>query len=367
MDRCFGLMALAVVGGAVPALPAAAQQAVAAADAPLPYFRDLPKWDPEYSPPRTPDGKPDFQGTWSSASLTTMTRTGAGSRYGGSGATGLVIPTEQIEALTADNYMNKIQEEEKLATPQDAPAGKPEEGRNLRGYNRYWVDPGEEYAKVNGEYRSSWIVSPADGQIPFSAAGRQARSARMDAYRGSTNTGPEIRPIAERCFLSYAGQAGPPLTNAIYNNNFEFVQTPESLLIHTEMIHDVRILRIDDDPRPDALKQWFGDSIARWEGDTLVVETRNFNPTQEGGSQIPISQQGKVVERFTRVSDLEIFYEFTVDDPTYYSETWKGEMPLRRSAERVYEYACHEGNYAMEGILRGMVVGLDTAIESEGE
>jgi len=115
------------------------------------------------------------------------------------------------------------------------------------------------------------------------------------------------------------------------------------------------------------VKQWFGDSIAHWEGDTLVVVTRNFNPTQLQVGAYPVSDKGKVTEWFKRVSDDVIDYKFEIDDPVYYSQKWAGEMPLRRSKERVFEYACHEGNYALPGILRGMAEGQDRAIDKEGE
>ncbi len=363
MNRIASLLIGAVVGSTA---PAAVAQSADGAGAPIPYFADLQKWDQSYEPPRTADGRPDLQGVWSSASLTGMQR-GSSGYDAGPGIDTLVIPQEKIDEITRNAFMNKVVEEEKLPTPASAPPGKPEEGRNLRGYNRYWIDPGSEYAKVNGEYRSSWIVSPANGRIPFSAEGRSARSSRMSAVRNSTNTGPEVRPIGDRCLQSYAGQAGPPLNNGIYNNYFRIVQTPDSVMVNVEMNHDVRIFAIDADRRPDVIKQWFGDSVAHWEGDTLVVETRNLNPTQEGGAFIPVSQSGRVIERFTRVSDLELLYEFTVDDPVYYSEVWKGEMPLRKAEERIHEYACHEGNYALWNILNGMRVGIDTAIDAEGE
>jgi hypothetical protein len=141
--------------------------------------------------------------------------------------------------------------------------------------------------------------------------------------------------------------------------------------LNIEMNHDARIIRIkkpgEDAARtPDVVQQWFGDSVGWWEGDTLVVETRNVHPLQARG-RIPLSPEGKVIERFKRVSDVEIFYSYEVNDPVNYSQVWKGEMPLRQSKESVYEYACHEGNYALPGILRGMKMGLDTAIEAEGE
>ena len=145
------------------------------------------------------------------------------------------------------------------------------------------------------------------------------------------------------------------------------MQTPKNIVLEAEMIHDVRIIPINGQVKPAALHPWFGDSQAHWEGETLVVETRNMNPIQAVGAQVPLSPQGKITERFTRKSDVEIFYEYTVDDPTYYSQVWKGEMPLRKSKDPLYEYACHEGNYSLPGMIRGDSLGIDTAIEKEGE
>jgi hypothetical protein len=150
------------------------------------------------------------------------------------------------------------------------------------------------------------------------------------------------------------------------------VQTPDNLMIDVEMNHDARIIRINREGAvkaalPAPVKQWFGDSIAHWEGDTLVVVTKNLNPTQLQVGAFPVSEKGRVVERFKRVSDDVIDYQFSVEDPVYYTQTWTGQMPLRRSKEHLYEYACHEGNYALPGILRADSKGKDTAISAEGE
>jgi hypothetical protein len=360
---------IAALGLALAAAPASAQQSIAAEGSfksPLPFFKDLTKWDPNYKAPRTSDGKPDLQGTWSSASLTTMTRGGRGP-----GGGELVIPQSKIDELTENAYYNQRLTNDNKRTDPNAGGGDGKGGKDVKGYNNFWIDPGSEYAKVNGEYRSSWIVT-GNGQVPYTAAGRAARGARMASVRQVNNTGPEIRSLGDRCLISFGSQAGPPLNNAMYNNNIQIVQTPDNVLLDVEMNHDARIIRIQKDgekeaARPTEVKQWFGDSIGHWEGDTLVVVTKNVHPIQERSGAIPISETGKVTERFTRVSDQEIFYEYTVEDPKYYSQAWKGEMPLRLSQERVFEYACHEGNYALPGILFGDAEGRDTAIEAEGE
>jgi len=376
MNRTILGASIAALGLALAAMPATAQQSIAAEGSyksPLPFFKDLPKWDPNYKAPRTSDGKPDLQGTWSSASLTTMTRGGPG----GGGARGgvsssLVIPQEKIDDLTKNAYYNQRLENDNKKTDASAGAGDGKGGKDVKGYNNFWIDPGSEYAKVNGEYRSSWIVSPASGQVPYTAEGRNARGARMAAVRKVNNTGPEIRSLGDRCLISFGSQAGPPLNNAMYNNHIQLVQTADYVLLDVEMNHDARIIRIarpgeTEQPLPGAVKRWFGDSIGHWEGDTLVVVTKNVHPIQESSGAVPISENGKVTERFTRVSDKELFYEYTVEDPKYYSQPWKGEMPLRLSQEKIFEYACHEGNYALPGILFGDSEGRDTAIEAEGE
>jgi hypothetical protein len=332
-------------------------------ESPIPYFRDLPKWDPTYTAPRTADGKPDLQGVWSSASLTTIER---GVSYGGGiKIDTLVIPEEQVAKFTGDSYYAQAYKAQ--SGKSDLSEGAFKDRNANAGYNAFWIDPGAEYAKINGEWRSSWITSTANGRIPYSDAGRAARAARVAEFRKARNTGPEPRTLGDRCLISYTSQAGPPLVNGMYNNHYQIVQTPNNIMINTEMNHDARIFSVGGESRPEAVKQWFGDSLARWEGETLVVETRNVHPTQSRGGYVPLSPQGKVTERFTRKSPVEILYEFEVDDPAFYKETWQGEMLLRKSKESIYEYACHEGNYALPGILRGDADGMDTAIEKEGE
>jgi hypothetical protein len=384
---------IAVLAAATLALPVAAQQttpppaahpAAAAVnteqrsiaadrsyESPLPFFRDLGPWDPNYRAPRAADGHADIQGVWSSASLTTMTRSGPGGGQG-AGVTSLEIPAERIAQLTNNSYYNQRLQNDNRRTEETAGAGDGKGGGDVKGYNNFWIDPGSEYGRVNGQWRSSWITSPANGQVPYTAQGRAMRGQRMQNFRTVSNTGPEIRPAGERCIISFGSQAGPPLTNAMYNNNYQIVQTPNAVVIDVEMNHDARIIRMRDTgpastPRPASVSQWFGDSLGHWEGETLVVETRNVYPLQNQIGAFPLSPEGSVVEKFTRVSENELFYQFTVTDPVYYSQPWSGEIPLRKSTERLFEYACHEGNYALPGILRGDAQGRDTAIDQDGE
>jgi hypothetical protein len=332
-------------------------------ESPIPFFKDLKPWDPNYKPPRTADGKPDLNGVWSTASLTSMTRGGG---RGGANVDTLVIPPEKInQLLDSANYIQAARDSQKRTDPN---SGVFTDRQPDAGYNAFWIDPGSEYAKVNGEWRSSWIVEPANGQVPYNRAGNAGQAARVATANRVNNTGPEIRTMGDRCLLSFANQGGPPLSNAMYNNNIQIVATPDHVMLDIEMNHDARIVRIQkpgetEKRLPDSVKQWFGDSIGWWEGDTLVVETRNMR----SAGRIQLSPQGKITERFRRVSDVEIDYTYEVNDPVNYAQVWKGQMPLRKSKERVFEYACHEGNYALTGILIGMNEGRDTALAAEGE
>ncbi|HVY90527.1 MAG TPA: hypothetical protein VG942_16800 [Hyphomonadaceae bacterium] len=370
MKKLIAGVSAAVLGVAVAAAMTAGAQTIAGKTSyvsPLPFFKDLKPWDPNYKPPRDAWGHPDLQGVWSTASLTTMTRTDRGGKLG---VDTLVIPPEKVANLTANASYTKSADSSQVRT--DPNAGVFTDKNTQAGYNAFWIDPGSEYAKVNTEWRSSWITSPANGQVPFSAEGRGLRANRMAQARKVANTGAEIRPVGERCLASFGSQAGPPLTNAMYNNNIQIVQTGDNVMLDVEMNHDARIVRIERPGAtkaslPSPVKQWFGDSIGHWEGDTLVIVTRNFNPTQLQVGAYPVSDKGQVTEWFKRVSDDIIDYKFEVKDPVYYTQTWTGEMPLRKSAEKIFEYACHEGNYALPGILRGMAEGQDRAIAQEGE
>lgn len=294
-----------------------------------------------YETPRTSWGAPDFGGFWTNTSLTTMQRP--------AGADKLVMTEAEAAALARRNVYSAAEREEAGASKVDEASSRKllSDGNASRAYNRYWMDPGTSYAQVKGEYRSSWITYPADGRIPYTEAGIRANT------RANSFDDFEIRPLPERCIMSFTGGAGPVMNNGMYNNTYQIVQAPGHVMILTEMIHDVRVIPIGKAGEvkhgPREIPKWGGDSIGWYEGDTLVVETVNSHPKQRSF----ISPAGKVTERYTRWSDGEILYEFRVEDPVLYREAWGGEMALRASAEPLYEYACHEGNHALPGILAG--------------
>jgi len=307
--------------------------------------QDAPaKWDPDYEPPRLSDGTPSFAGVWSKASLTTLER--------GEGMTDLVLSPEQARAIEAGNAAFMAAGD----APTDPDEGAPKAGDDIGGYNSFWFDQGEHLAVVDGEYRSSWIVDPEDGKIPYSEGGQKIVSEYRSHARGNFDN-PEIRPTGERCTVGFGSAGTPPMMNVLYNNHIQFFQAEDVVSILAEMNHNARMVRIGGEFRDEAVHQWMGDSVGEWDGDTLVVRTTNFHEGSSSRGAIRhyfyLQPDSVVEERFTRVADDVIFYEFTVTDPELFSQPWKGEMPLWAAEGPIYEYACHEGNYALPGILRG--------------
>ncbi len=296
-----------------------------------------------YQPPRTHNGKPDLQGVWSTASVTRLERPPG---------LPLVLSRAQADELEGGNLFN--QRSKTQADYVDPKEGAPEKGKPLPPVGNYdvaYTDPGSTVANIDGELRSSFIVFPENGKVPpMTEEGRKLRAAAPRRL-GTGFDNPEERGLSERCII--IGNAGPPLGQYLYNNNFQIVQTDDSFVLLSEMIHDVRIAKIGGAHQADDRKQWHGDSVARWDGDTLVVETTNINETQRDAGGTFLSKQGKLTERFTRINDNQILYAFEVNDPSVYTQVWRGEMPLNRLKQAVYEYACHEGNYALEHILSG--------------
>ena len=323
MLRCAGLAA--ILGIAISAGAAFAQGAA------------------KYEPPRTASGKPDLQGVWSSATATTMERPAG---YP------LVITREQADAIEGGALFNKRMKTQ--ASYVDPKEGAPEKGKPLPPVGNYdvaYTDPGSSVISIGGELRSSWIVYPENGKIPALTPEGKAIQAASPQRVGSGYDNPEERGAGERCIVGFGGTGGPPMMNVLYNNNYQIIQAKDHVVIVVEMNHDARIIPLNAKHRPTALNPYLGDSIGWWEGDTLVVETVNINPN--GGGQVQLSPNGKIIEKFTRYSDTQVLYEFEVHDPTIYSQVWKGEVGLNQVKDHVYEYACHEGNYGLHGILEG--------------
>jgi hypothetical protein len=297
-----------------------------------------------YTPPRTSDGKPDLQGVWTNVSLTTLLRS----------------PRFKTDVVSEADAQRTAQQRAaamaKSLEPTDPNAPAPAKGGNVGGYNSFYGDAGERLAKVKGEYRTTWLIDSEAGQLPYSEKGRRVFDTKLAFVRNNFD-GPEARPMAERCVVGFGSTAGPPMINVLYNNNYQIVQTRDAVLIHVEMNHDARIVRMNAKHLPASIRPWMGDSIGRWDGDTLVVETTNFNPGEELRTNFDqsfyISKDGKVTERFTRISPTEISYEFSVDDPATYSKVWRAAMVMNAAEGNIFEYACHEGNYALPGILAG--------------
>jgi hypothetical protein len=309
-----------------------------------------------------PDGHPDLQGTYDLATLTPLERP-AGAKA--------ILSDE--EAAKLEKAVAAITQAGDRPIKGDRPAppkggdGSLGAAGNVGGYNTFWLDAGSSYSIVNGERRTSLVVDPPDGRVPaFTAAAQQrfaaARVSRPTSDATQSNDpgletapgaydDPERRPLGERCLLGFGSTSGPPaLPNYFYNNLHKIVQTPSSVLILNEMVHDARIVRMNAQHLPKSIRKWMGDSVGHWEGDTLVVETTNFtDKTRFRGS----SDDLRVIERFTRVDPRTLLYRFTIEDPATWARPWTGEYAWPATDELLYEYACHEANYALENVLRG--------------
>jgi len=287
--------------------------------------------------PRTADGHPDLQGVWTNATITPMERprefTGKATV---SDAEARAYEKQDLSTNTLDGDVNNVENQR---------TG----GAGVGAYNNLFVDRGSELARVDGVKRTSLIIDPPDGKIPALAPAARERTA--GAGRGFNRyDSVQDRPLSERCIIGFGSTSGPPMLPVLYNNNYEIVQTPDYVMILVEMVHDIRVIRINGTHKPAGVRQLLGDSIGHWEGDTLVVDTTNFtNKTRFRGS----SENLHVIERFRRVDANTILYRATIDDPSTFTKQWTIEYPFRATAGPVYEYACHEGNYAMPDILGG--------------
>jgi hypothetical protein len=320
--------------------------------------------------PRLPDGHPDLQGTYDVATMTPVDRP--------RGVKNLVLTEQEAAAMEKYEAQRQVKNDAPLKGDRGAPpvGGETTQpktylefleqagGGVVGGYNNFWLAGGDHVIRVEGQPRSSIIIDPPDGQAPpmkpeavkrnqALLAGAAAPDASESGTAGPPGAfdGPEARPLNERCLLGFLNTSGPPtLPNYFYNNLKQIVQTKDTIVILVEMVHDARVIRMNAEHLPPTVRKWMGDSVGHWEGDTLVVDTTNFtNKTQFRGS----GENLHVVERFTRVDPKTLLYRFTVDDPSTWDRAWTGEYPWNATTEHLYEYACHEGNYSLPGMLRG--------------
>ena len=283
--------------------------------------------------PQTAWGQPDLQGVWDFRSIT---------------------PLQRPERLENQEFLTEEEaaELEQAAVARDAAAWdrearRTEAGGNVGAYNNFWMDRGQ---KAVGTRRTSLIVDPPNGRMPEQTTAAQQRAGvRRDYRREHPADGPEDFSNGVRCILGF--NAGPPFTPSAYNNNMQLFQTPDHVVVVTEMVHTARIIPLDGSPHlPSNVQQWSGDSRGHWEGETLVVETTNHTDKTRWRGSTP---DMRLVERFTRVDAETLLYEFTVTDPETWTAPWTAAVPLLLNPEPMFEYACHEGNYSMGVMLGG--------------
>lgn len=274
--------------------------------------------------PRLENGLPDMQGTWDFRTITPFQRPEAlGNKSVLTAEEASIFEAEERERRDRDNFTD-------TTTTGD--------------YNQFWYDRGEE---ILGDRRTSLVTSPANGRIPaLTEVAQQRISERRAAARLAE--GIEVRPLAERCIMGF--NSGPPMIPSAYNNNLQIVQTDGYFMMHNEMIHNIRPVRLNDAVHMDVPRKWEGDSVGHWEGDTLVIETRNFARDTAFGNS---SANMQLTEKFWMIDADTLNYEFTIEDPTTWTEPWTVMFPMVRAELPIYEYACHEGNYSMAGILGG--------------
>lgn len=319
--------------------------------------------------PRLANGKPDLGGTYDVSTLTPLQRP---TEFGDN----LSLTTEQATAILRANRERIATRDKNRGPISEAPpaGGAPPVGigdefressgaGNVGGYNNFWVDPGDTVFTVDGKFRTSIIVDPANGQMPKpTAAALKNAQERRKLRRPNDGTawwvnvegpgpydGPESLGISERCIVGFTGAA--PTFPSLYNNYKRIVQNEDHVMILIEMVHDARVVRMNSEHRPDHVRSHLGDSIGWWEDDTLVVETTNY--AAESGQARGGSDTLTVTERFSHMQNGNLLYQFTVSDPSVWHTPWTGEYVWRSTDAKVYEYACHEGNYSMGGILRG--------------
>ena len=288
--------------------------------------------------PRAADGHPDLQGVWTNATITPLERPAA---Y-----------KDKPTLTDAEAKKWESQEAQDLKDEDGASDGKiirAAGSAGTGGYNALFLDRGSELASVDGVKRTSLIIDPPDGKMPpLTDEAKKRNMSEMMQFFNFDDV--KNRPLSERCLIGFGSTAGPPMLPVLYNNNYQIVQTPETVMILVEMVHDVRVIRMNQPHVAPDMTKWLGDSVGHWEGDTLVVDTTNFRrEVRFRGS----SENLHVIERFQRLDANTILYRATIEDSTTFAKPWTVEYPFLATQGPVYEYACHEGNYAMQDIMGG--------------
>ena len=316
--------------------------------------------------PRTPSGRPDLSGTYDISTLTPMERLIALGEK-------MFLSDEEAAEIAAREHALMTRRNAATDPNRDAPPaggdGSTGAAGNVGGYNSFWIDRGTGAFQVDGQWRTSILIDPSNGRYPALTEQRATavRAARRGVIQRAQNDGTaywldlgleapgpydnmEQRPYGERCMVGFGSTGGPPMLPVLYNNHKRIVQAEDVVLIHVEMNHEARIIRMNSEHDPPEIRKWLGDSIGHWEGDTLVVETTNFRdrPSFTRGSR-----NMRVVERISMIDADTLLYNFTVEDPTVWTAPFTGEFVWPRSDNKVFEYACHEANYALEGIMKG--------------
>jgi hypothetical protein len=274
----------------------------------------------------------DLTGIWTNSTITPLERS--------AGANATLTDAE------AKIYEKKAAEElNKLDGASEGPLLSATGSAGTGGYNVLFVDRGNEFARVDGQKRTSLIIDPPDGKAPPLQPEARRRNAALGRMQQG---GVRDRPLAERCLVGFGSTSGPPMLPVLYNNNYQIVQTPDTVMILVEMVHDARLIRINGRHAAPNVRNYLGDSIGHWEGKTLVVDTTNFNDkTRFRGA----SENLHIIERFTRTAPDTILYRATMEDPATWDKPWTVEYPFTATKGPIYEYACHEGNYSITDIL----------------
>ena len=286
--------------------------------------------------PRTKDGHPDLQGIWTNVTVTPLERPASMKSLALTDAEAKAFEQQQAKELNDSDGAS------------DSPIIRAAGSSGTGGYNVLFLDRGNELARVDGQKRSSLISDPPDGRFPPVTADARKRL-QADMMRNVKFDDIKDRPVSERCLLGFGSTAGPPMLPVLYNNNYQIVQTPDTIMILVEMVHDIRIIHMTSKHGP-VSRSWLGDSIGHWEGDTLLVETTDFNPLSTFRGATP---DMKVTERFRMTGPTEFVYKATVEDPATFTKPFTVEFPFNATKGPVYEYACHEGNYAASDIMGG--------------